>query len=470
MVKAAFVDFARYYQDKHPVYALAACLKKQGVETSHIFKRDFARTLEEIRRIKPDLLLYSSFSRDLGLFEKFDRFVKKHVRVSSIIGGPGPTFDWAFFKNSSIDALCIGEGESALADYIRNGLVPSTNILTHATEATPPFAPYASLDDLPFPDRDIVYAHDYVLRKNPSKQFLSGRGCPYRCTYCHNNIRNNLFRHCGPIVRKKSVEYLLEEIRLVQNKYPLSTVIFNDDTFILNKKWAFEFCEKFPRKIGLPFTCYIRADLVDEDIVRALKEGNCASTYYSIESGNDVIRNTVLKRQMSREQILDTARLLHKYSIPFRCGAMLGLPDETHEQRLETLALNIEVKPDLGFAYIFHPYPGLELTNYALERGHLDESALQRIPRHFHKHSVLNFPRRENERIQKLSYLYPFCVRFPVLFYNRRLFNLLLMMPKVLIYAVSEIFSGYLMTKVYRIKTDVTLMCAILLRFLKNPY
>ena len=165
-----------------------------------------------------------------------------------------------------------------------------------------------------------------------------------------------MFKSCGATIRKKSVDYLLEEIKDVKRRYPLKVVVFQDDTFILKRDWLLEFCERFPKEIGLPYTCNIRANLIDEETIKILKKGDCACVYWSIESGNDAIRNNLLKRNMSREQILETGRLLEKYKLSHRCGGIIGLPGEKFEEMLETLEMNIKVKPEFGFASIFVPF------------------------------------------------------------------------------------------------------------------
>ncbi|MFH0753226.1 MAG: radical SAM protein, partial [Candidatus Omnitrophota bacterium] len=372
-----------------------------------------ARTVAQIKEINPQLLLYSAYSRDIAHFIVFDKMVKQQVNVKSLIGGPGATFDPQFLEGTTIDALCFGEGEQSVVDYINNGFSPIGNIVDVKSGKPAQFYPFLDLNQAPFPDRALVYDKDRLLRDMPSKQFLSGRGCPYMCTYCHNNIQNRMFKQCGSIIRKKSVDYVLEEIKQVKSRYPLKLVVFQDDTFIIDKKWFFEFCERFPREIGLPYTCNIRAGLIDEEKVRALKQSHCACAYWSIESGNDFIRNKVLKRNESIEQILTTASLLGKYKISHRSGGIVGLPGETLEHMLQTLELNIKIKPNFGFSSIFVPYPGLELTDYAIEKGFLSTKAADCLPQGTHVRSVLNFSHEENIRIQKLTYLWPLFVSYP---------------------------------------------------------
>lgn len=470
--KATFVDFSNDFYDRHAVYCLSACLKSNGIQTDYVNKENFSKAISSLKKIKPDLLLYSAFSSDIPLFIEFDKLVKKNLGIKSVIGGPGPTFDWKIIKNnnSTIDALCVGEGEYALVNFINSNFSSSKNIITNQSGLPSEYYQFVDLDKVSFPDRELVYKNDYVLRNMPNKQFLAGRGCPYMCTYCHNNIQNAMFRGCGAIIRKKSVDYLIEEIKEVKSRYPLKVVVFQDDTFILKKEWLFNFCERFPKEIGLPYTCNIRANLIDEETVRVLKESNCLCVYWSIESGNDFIRNNLLKRQMSREQILETSRLLNKYKIPHRCGGMVGLPGEKIEEMFETLELNIKAKPEFGFVSIFVPFPGLELTNYALENNYLTEESLRDLPENTHMRSALNFTPKEKIKIQKLTYLYPLFVNYPKLYYNPWVRDLLFGLPASVLHMFFNLYWGYKLSKLYKVRTPLLPKLAIIWRYLKNPF
>ncbi len=468
--KAAFIDFSNNFFDRHPIYCLSAYLKHSGIETHYINGRNFSKIMLKIKKINPDLLLYSAYSRDIPSFINFDKYVKKNLKIRSVIGGVGPTVEWENINGSSIDALCLGEGEQALVDYIKSGFIPAKNIIANNTGAPLEYFPFLDLDSMPFSDRDLVYENDYLLKNMPNKQFLAGRGCPYMCTYCHNVIQNRMFKKCGPVVRKKSVNYLIDEIKDVRRRYPLKFVVFQDDTFILNRKWFIEFCERFPREIGLPYSCNIRANLIDEEIVKALSETNCACAYWSIESGNDSLRNDVLKREMSKEQILEAGNLLNKYKVPHRSGGMIGLPGEKIENMLETLDLNIKIKPQFGFASIFIPYPGLELTEYALKHSYLREGLLDNLPKNTHLSSVLNFTVKENLWIQKMTYLYPVFVDYPALFYSRRIRNVLFKLPIILLHTFFNFYCAHKLSKLYNVKTPLFLKIKIIMRYFKNPF
>lgn len=468
MKKAVFVDLLNLFWDQHGVYSMTGIMKQNNIDVHFIGMCSFKKALRHIEKIKPDILLYSSFSTTIPTFIKFDKIVKKNMNVTSLIGGPGPTYDPGCVEGSTIDATCIGEGEFAVVDFINNDFLSCKNIFRNGERFPSEFNPLVDLDRLPFPDRSVIYKYDSLLRDIPSKQFLSGRGCPYHCTYCFNHKFNELFKESGPLVRKKSVDYLLEEIKLIKRNYPLKNIVFQDDTFILNKKWFVEFCERFPREIGLTYTCNIRANLVDEEIAQGLRDSNCRVVNWSIESGDSFLRNEVLKRKMSDEQILETASLLTKYGIKYRIGNIIGLPGESFEQMLKTVELNIQAKPNLGLANIFAPFPGLELTKYAIENGYYDQNQKNAMPKNFFVKSVLNMSKSQKQMTYKLMCLFPIFTSIPRLFYNLRLRKALFLMPNLILRLIYEVVYTYKLSKMYVNQITLIQKLRMAARYLKN--
>lgn len=453
-MRAVFVDLLEDLFDRQSVYALAAVLARAGVAAGYACSSRHELLVRRVRELRPDLVLYSSFSHTLPDYARFDAELKKHCDVVSLIGGPGPTFNPTAIDGTTIDAACVGEGDQALVAFVENGFRACAGIRLREDAARLELPPLADLDALPLPDRDIVYARDGVRATLPSKQFVSGRGCPYLCAYCFNHSYNRLVRDCGPVVRKKSVDRLFEEIDRVRAKYPLGLVVFNDDTFILNRRWFFEFCARYPGRVGIPYSCNLRANLVDEEIVRALKQSGCVAVNWSIESGDETLRNAVLRRNISDEQILQTAELLARYKIRHRIGNLIGLPGETQQQMLQTVALNIRARPSYALANIFVPYPGLDLTAYAVEHGHYAPVPERDLPRSYFSHSPLRFPPGVGRWIEQLLYLFPFFVQFPRLFRSRRARELAFRLPKIVLRPLYEVFYGVMFLRVYRVASS----------------
>ncbi|MBF0175327.1 MAG: radical SAM protein [Magnetococcales bacterium] len=263
--------------------------------------------------------------------------------------------------------------------------------------------------------------------------------------------------------KKKSVDYLLEEINLVKDKYPLKNVHFNDDIFIINKKWFFEFAEKFP-ELNLSYTCNIRANLLTEDIAEALVASHCRNVTWSIESGNDEMLKNILRKTMTKKQILKTSACLHKHKIPFRVSNLIGLPGETIDEIKETIEVNIKSQPSLSLANIFIPYPNVDLTKYSIKHGYFYQNSI--LPRNYFSRSPLNFTKNEHDIIYKTFCLFPALVKFPVLFYCNMCFKFMYFLPKIFLRLIYELFYAAGLSKWYAIKTPMLLKIRMAFRYI----
>ena len=173
----------------------------------------------------------------------------------------------------------------------------------------------------------------------------------------------------GKIIRRHSVDYLIEEVRRVKANYRLDCVKFYDDMFTYRAdEWLEDFARKYKKEIGLPFHCLTRANVVTEDMVKLLKEAGCYSVSMSIEAGNERFRNEVLKRGMSEQEILNAFHLFYRFGIYTFSNNILGLPYATLKDEIETIDLNIRAKASFVEFPIFHPYPKTELGDFCVKQ------------------------------------------------------------------------------------------------------
>jgi radical SAM superfamily enzyme YgiQ (UPF0313 family) len=215
-------------------------------------------------------------------------------------------------------------------------------------------------------------------------------------------------------VRYRSPGNIINEILQVKNHLPIKTVRFSDDSFTLNKSWLLDFLDQYQNVVKLPFTCLACAnDLVDEETVAKLKEAGCINLFFGVESGSEHIRNKVLGKSLSDENIYKAAVNLHKYKIEFGTYNMIGAPGETLEDVFRTIQLNQNIGTKLPTSTLLQPYPGTALASYACEHGYLEGN-----------YSVDNFDGMISDSMLKLenkdqlvnmnSFLYV-AVRFPTL-------------------------------------------------------
>ncbi len=374
------------------------------------------------REWQPGVVGYSVYTGSQTFYRDLNLRIKAMVPgVVSVFGGPHPTYFPEFIHEPGVDAVCLGEGEEALLDLVNaveagrplSGIENWWLKRDGEVERNPlrPLEP--DLDRLPFPDRELIYSYDPFTRQSGIKHFITSRGCPYNCTYCFNHALAALYRGKGRRLRQMSVDRVIEEVKGVQERYPLQFVVFLDDLFIVSTEWLRELATRFPREIGLPFFCNVRANLVNEDKIALLRQAGCVSVGMGLETGNARLRNELLDRNLSDEQIVGAARLIREAGIQLITTNMLGLPGGTLENDFETLALNHACRPAYANAFLYQPYPRTELGEYARQHGYV-EGSLDEIDDSAWERSVLRFSSpQEKRQIENFNKLFALAVEWP---------------------------------------------------------
>ncbi len=378
MTKVAFVQ--RNLNENLAAMYLSACLKKEGHQVNCFIEAEEKDLVSAVKAWEPEIIGFTVISGVHGWCIEIAEKLKTDDNLI-IFGGPHTTFFPEVIHKQPVDAICIGEGEGAIVDIVRYYKDPTAFAKIENLWVKQDGVVYKNevrcfiedLDTVPYPDREIFYKYP-SLAKNSRKTIMCSRGCPYSCTFCFNSAYRKIYKGKGTYTRYRSAENVLTEIKELRDKWGLKSVFIQDDTFIVDKVWVKDFMLKYKKEIGLPFTALIRADLVDEDIVASLADAGCVVVHFGIESGNPKLRNLLLKKGVTNEQILATAMLLKKHKIRFKTYNILKLPGETIDQAFETVRLNSKIGVDFPWASIFLPYPKTELTNHMIENGLLKSS------------------------------------------------------------------------------------------------
>ncbi|HEY52453.1 MAG TPA: B12-binding domain-containing radical SAM protein [Caldilineae bacterium] len=333
--------------------------------------------LEFAYEYQPDVLAYSVMTGSHHYYFDLNRQIKERLNgknVFSMFGGPHPTFFPEMIAEPGVDGLCIGEGEGPIVDLVNalgnGGVKPDIpnwwlNIDGEVIK-NPVRQLLRSLGDLPRPDRHLIYDKHVYMREAPVKHFMGSRGCPYQCTYCFNHAYYQIYKG-EKRGSQRPVDTIIDEVNWVRANWPLENVVFIDDLFIIFDDWLEEFAEKWPKEVGLPFFCNVRADLLVKGPhkVDLLKKAGCGTVSMGIEAANDRIRVKLLKRRMTREDMIQAGNMVRDAGIHITSTNILGLPTSTLEDDLDTMRLNAAARISYAHAFIFQPYPGTELGQYA---------------------------------------------------------------------------------------------------------
>lgn len=456
-MKILFVIKDVEYIDPMGLMLLSALAKERGHQTS-VAVLAGGDLVKKVRDFKPDIAAFSAKTGEHKYYIAANDVIKGISRdIFTVIGGPHATFFPEMIEKHRFDALCAGEGDDAwpeLLDAIeRKASIDSIpNIVTKNNfrkDSRPLMRDRRrALDDLPFLDRDLFYSTTR-LGRFPMRSFMVGRGCPYKCTYCFNHKYNMLYMGKGPLASRMSVERVIAELKVLKKNYETQFIKFYDDIFVLkDDEWLDEFSARYPREIGVPFHCLMRANLLTEPILLKLKKAGLASLSMSIESGNDNIRNEVLKRNMTKETMTEAFDLCYKHNIPTFSNTIFAIPGSTLAEDIESLDINLRCHVTLGEFPVFFPYPATELANYAISRGDFDGD-FDKLHMSYQSTSPLNcFTDKEKLQQLNLSLLSTVCLWKPSL--RNLVVKRLIKLPLTKLY-----FLSYYLVKAYLVKTKI---------------
>ena len=406
MSNVLFVD-SGIRNEKLGIMYVSAALKKEGHST-RLLETDREDLISTVEKFKPDFFAYSVCTGELGRALKTNRELKgMYPDVPSIFGGPHTAFSPEMEYERGIDYIVVGEGEEAIIDII-NG--------SKEKVVRKPLCD--DINSLPLPDRSIFYDKDR-FRDNPMKNIITQRDCSYSCSYCYNHAWRAVFKdEKSKMFQRKSVDYVVKEAKDIRDRYGLEQALILDDNFIgigkKNREWVDEFCGKWKEELGLPFFISARANLIDEPLVKKLKEAGLGMVNFALESATPYVQRDILNRgQIKNEDVERALDLFKKYSVRCRMQNMIGLPiEDPLGDALTTLEFNMRAEPDDSWVSIYQPYPGTKLGDSCLDKGLVKGELLKSCSDSFYDGSNLDIP--DKNKIQRLQKWWHFIVKHKV--------------------------------------------------------
>jgi radical SAM superfamily enzyme YgiQ (UPF0313 family) len=293
-----------------------------------------------------------------------------------IWGGIHPTLlPEQVIENPLVDAVCIGEGEISLREYLdklergKKSRVRGIWYKDNGRVIKSPLRPYIeNLDSLPFPNWDYWEIEKYLKTETffpGSLRVLASRGCPFSCTFCANPALKRAVP--GKWYRIRNPKYVIEEIKINKEKYwkrGLRLIYISDEIFGLNKKQFIEFCKLYVKEglhEELPWECQSRADIITESWSREAARAGCVLVNLGVETGDDYVRNQIYKKGQTTAQIRLAVKRLKKNNIMYKFSMMFGGPWETAKSAQKSINLIKELNPIYVDLIHYQPLPKTEL-------------------------------------------------------------------------------------------------------------
>jgi len=274
---------------------------------------------------------------------------------------------------SDMDIGIIGEGEETMLElfqiFSKEGLNSQKlqyikGIVYRDAEGhyrlTPQRELISPIDKIPYPARHLL-----DIEKGEDIHLFSSRGCPYRCVFCASS-------RFWDKMRFFSADYVLGEIEHVIRKYKPFRITFYDDLFIADQRRLYKIVDLITakginKKVEFHLNCH--ANLINEDLVRLLKRMNVKSASIGFESGSEKTLAFLKKGASTVEQNKRAIDLLNKYAMDVHGTFIIGAPEETREEIVETLNFIRRSNLKSASTYLLTPFPGTPIWDYAEDKG-----------------------------------------------------------------------------------------------------
>ncbi|MCO4771375.1 MAG: radical SAM protein [Deltaproteobacteria bacterium] len=296
--------------------------------------------------------------------------------VTSVLVGTAATFDGELLDRVGAWGALMGELDDcapALLAALERGTslheVPALQWRDGERLHSNAWGEPPDLDALPLPDRGLYYERYPFLGRFPWKRFATGRGCVHSCGFCYLPPLRDGYGGERATVRRKSVDRVITEIQAVRTRWPLERIHFADDLFAPSRPWLEELAERYPREVGIPFTCNTSPETVTEVNADLLARAGARVVGIGLETGSEANRDALLGRPTKDEAIRRAAQRLKARGVQLLTFNMLANPGEGFDDALSTLALNQELGTDFPRVNLAYPAPDSYLERLMSERG-----------------------------------------------------------------------------------------------------
>jgi len=320
-----------------------------------------------IKKKKFDCIIVTSTTLSYNSMVKVCKIANKH-NIKTIIGGPHVTALPEESLNDTNANICIThEGENVIECAVNEveSMHQKDSKIIHGSEV--------DLDSLPYPSRDLMipkinskyYIGNEPRTRLPESVIVSMRGCPHNCIFCSHPVYQK------KKTRRHKPERIIEEIKLLKEKYNIKSIFFYDDEWIGQSKeqnnWIMNVCEEIINN-GLNDIYYktqgrCSEKYVTPEVIDMMWSAGFRTIMLGCESGsNDILYKN--KKQTTVQDIIHTVTLLHKKRIDTYTFWMVGMPYSTPDDEFLTYKLIKQLSP-----YIKHqpqvtictPLPGSEM-------------------------------------------------------------------------------------------------------------
>jgi len=361
--------------------------------------------LSIISKCSPRIICLSIFPSTLpDAFKTINLIKEKHPDIILVVEGYHINADPQILEYLNVDYGLTGDSEYTLRDLSlsilhQKEIITNMDGLVWRKEGSVVVNKAAVIQDinaLPIPAYDLLPIGRYYSASTNKKimYLFTTRGCPYDCSFCASAPQRN-FRHLTIPNKIRYIDRLVNELQI-------EWLEFMDLTFTLSKKRTIEFCNAIV-EAGLKFDwgCETRADLLDQEIITAMKLAGCKKITMGVEAGNIDIRYKTGKK-ITDAQFIEAFDLCRTNGIKTMANFILGHPGESVEQVWESIRFAKRLKPFNVFFIRMTPLPDVDIFKKGVINGEIDPEIWRKYMRGETGHPVYYTPTIGEKTLNKL--------------------------------------------------------------------
>lgn len=331
---------------------------------------------------------FTTFSHDAIILAKTVRETLPDALI--VMGGAHASMEYeSILRTGYVDCVVIGEGEETFVELIK-GFKDRNIKEAKSIKGTVWFEnghilknnfrePVQNLDELPIPAYHLLPMDKYIWQRQanfayamryPIGHMITTRGCINNCIFCSTTKHFKRFR-------KRSVDNVLAEMKLLIDNYGIREFHFHDDSFMSDIEHVRMFCNRLlDEKMDIKWQVSqgINSNRLDRDLLKLMRDSGMYRVGFPIESGSvDMLK--YIRKPINLDKVKSLINVCNELGIYCFGCFMIGFPEETKEQIEETISFIMQTSLDYIKVSITQPLAGSVLYNEYKKLGLLNKSS-----------------------------------------------------------------------------------------------
>ncbi len=389
LVNPKFTDVESIYIPQG-ILSICATLKNAGYHCDIVDYNISATSTDSAELSKYDIVGLSVFTSQVPHAIEIADQIRGKVKI--VWGGIHCLLDPLSILNSfKNDYVISGEGELPFLNFVQalskdapslDGIEGLCYVKDGVPQIVPPyFMPdinvVADINyfDLPMLEKYVEKYNYYFSRKMKYIGMVTGRGCPWNCSFCINSV----FQKHKAYHRSKTIEKIRREIEPVIEAFGVEEVLLRDDDFFSNRELVKEWTE-FAKSKKLLWSAnarynYVKENMINSDELKDLAESGLFALGMSIEAGDENVRNQVINKGLKNSEIYNAVEILKKSgtNVVVNTSFVAFFPGDTLASRIETIKWMDYLSRNLNIYFsgpqVYRSYPGSKM--YDMEHEHV---------------------------------------------------------------------------------------------------